>query len=83
MTVVALAGGTGGAKLAHGLQLVVEPGDLAVIVNTGDDTERHGVAARVGDVELWRRRPKRRLLPFGPHRMDVNVAAFANQAVQQ
>jgi LPPG:FO 2-phospho-L-lactate transferase len=43
VTVVALAGGTGGAKLAHGLQLVVEPGDLAVIVNTGDDTERHGL----------------------------------------
>ena len=43
MRVVALAGGTGGAKLAHGLQQVLPPGDLTVIVNTGDDTERHGL----------------------------------------
>src|SRR3954454_18589099 len=43
MTVVILAGGTGGAKLAHGLQAVLPHGDLAVIVNTGDDTERHGL----------------------------------------
>lgn len=43
MTVVALAGGTGGAKLAHGLQLVLPAGDLTVIANTGDDTERHGL----------------------------------------
>ena len=43
MSVVALAGGTGGAKLAHGLHLEVPPGDLTVIVNTGDDTERHGL----------------------------------------
>jgi LPPG:FO 2-phospho-L-lactate transferase len=41
--VVALAGGTGGAKLAHGLQLALSPGDLSVVVNTGDDTERHGL----------------------------------------
>ena len=40
--VVALAGGVGGAKLAHGLQAVV--GDrLTVVVNTGDDLERHGL----------------------------------------
>ena len=43
MTVVALAGGTGGAKLAHGLQLVLPPGDLTIVVNTADDTERHGL----------------------------------------
>ena len=43
MRVVALAGGTGGAKLAEGLQAVLPPGDLTVIVNTGDDTERHGL----------------------------------------
>jgi LPPG:FO 2-phospho-L-lactate transferase len=41
--VVALAGGTGGAKLAHGLQLALPPGELSVVVNTGDDTERHGL----------------------------------------
>jgi LPPG:FO 2-phospho-L-lactate transferase len=40
--VVALAGGVGGAKLAEGLQAVV--GDrLTVVVNTADDTERHGL----------------------------------------
>jgi len=40
--VVALAGGVGGAKLAEGLQAVA--GDrLTVIVNTADDTERHGL----------------------------------------
>ncbi len=43
MKVVALAGGTGGAKLAHGLQSVLPAGDLTVVVNTGDDTERHGL----------------------------------------
>ncbi|MGK2851433.1 MAG: 2-phospho-L-lactate transferase [Candidatus Limnocylindrales bacterium] len=43
MRVVVLAGGTGGAKLAAGLQAVVAPGELTVIVNTGDDTERHGL----------------------------------------
>jgi LPPG:FO 2-phospho-L-lactate transferase len=41
--VVALAGGVGGAKLAHGLALVLAPGDLAVIVNTGDDAEFNGL----------------------------------------
>jgi LPPG:FO 2-phospho-L-lactate transferase len=43
VNVVALAGGTGGAKLAHGLQAAMPAGDLTVIVNTGDDTERHGL----------------------------------------
>ncbi|HEU5203937.1 MAG TPA: 2-phospho-L-lactate transferase [Candidatus Limnocylindrales bacterium] len=41
--VVELAGGVGGAKLADGLQAVVGR-DLTVIVNTGDDLERHGLA---------------------------------------
>jgi LPPG:FO 2-phospho-L-lactate transferase len=40
---VLLAGGTGGAKLAHGLQQVLDPGELTVIVNVADDTERHGL----------------------------------------
>jgi len=43
MRVVALAGGVGGAKLAHGLQQVLAPGGLSVVVNTGDDVERHGL----------------------------------------
>jgi LPPG:FO 2-phospho-L-lactate transferase len=42
MGVVLLAGGVGGARLAHGLQAVLG-GDLTVIVNTGDDLERHGL----------------------------------------
>jgi LPPG:FO 2-phospho-L-lactate transferase len=41
--VVLLAGGTGGAKLAHGFQQVLQPGELSVIVNVGDDTERFGL----------------------------------------
>jgi LPPG:FO 2-phospho-L-lactate transferase len=43
MRTVLFAGGTGGAKLAHGLQQVLQPGELSVIVNVGDDTERHGL----------------------------------------
>ncbi len=42
MRVVCLAGGTGGAKLAAGLQEHVGA-DLSVIANTGDDTEALGV----------------------------------------
>ena len=42
MTVVVLAGGTGGAKLAAGLQDLLGA-ELAVIANTGDDIEVHGV----------------------------------------
>ena len=43
MQVVCLAGGVGGAKLAEGLQQALAPGELTVIVNTGDDLERHGL----------------------------------------
>ena len=41
MRVALLAGGTGGAKLAAGMQEEVGP-DLAVIANTGDDVEALG-----------------------------------------
>jgi LPPG:FO 2-phospho-L-lactate transferase len=44
MRVLCLAGGVGGAKLADGLAQVLAPGDLTVVVNTGDDLERHGLA---------------------------------------
>jgi LPPG:FO 2-phospho-L-lactate transferase len=37
-----LAGGVGGAKLAHGLQAHIGS-RLTVVVNTGDDLERHGL----------------------------------------
>ncbi len=42
MRVALLSGGTGGAKLARGLLDVVGPEGLAVIANTGDDTEIYG-----------------------------------------
>lgn len=42
MRVVLLAGGTGGAKLAAGMQEEVGP-DLTVVANTGDDVETLGV----------------------------------------
>lgn len=42
LRIVELAGGVGGAKLAHGLQAHLG-GNLAVVVNTGDDLERHGL----------------------------------------
>jgi LPPG:FO 2-phospho-L-lactate transferase len=41
--IVALCGGVGGAKLADGLQQVLAPGELSVIVNTGDDFEHRGL----------------------------------------
>ena len=43
MKVTLLAGGTGGAKLAHGFRQVLAPGELTVIVNVADDTELHGL----------------------------------------
>ena len=41
--VLALAGGVGGAKLALGLALLLDPGELVVCVNTGDDETFHGL----------------------------------------
>jgi LPPG:FO 2-phospho-L-lactate transferase len=43
MKIVALAGGVGGAKLAHGLALILPAEDLTVVVNTGDDFEHLGL----------------------------------------
>ena len=43
MKVTLLAGGTGGAKLAHGFQMALPPGELTVIMNVADDTERFGL----------------------------------------
>ena len=42
-TVLALSGGIGGAKLALGLQRIVEAGTLLVAANTGDDFEHLGL----------------------------------------
>ena len=41
--VVALCGGVGGAKLVHGLCMALQPQELSVIVNTGDDFEHLGL----------------------------------------
>ena len=43
MKIAALAGGVGGAKLAHGLAQILPPEDLTIIVNTGDDFEHLGL----------------------------------------
>jgi len=42
--VVALCGGVGGAKLAHGLAMTLPPHELSVIVNTGDDFQHLGLS---------------------------------------
>ena len=42
-TVLALSGGVGGAKLALGLADVLPPGQLHVMVNTGDDFQHLGL----------------------------------------
>jgi len=44
MSVLALSGGIGGAKLALGLYRVLPPGALTVIANTGDDFEHLGLS---------------------------------------
>ena len=41
--VVALCGGVGGAKLAHGLALALDPRSLSIIVNTADDFQHLGL----------------------------------------
>jgi LPPG:FO 2-phospho-L-lactate transferase len=41
--VVALAGGVGGAKMAHGLAQILPPENLAVVVNVADDFELYGL----------------------------------------
>ncbi len=41
--ITALAGGVGAAKLLLGLVKVMDPKELRVIVNTGDDIELHGL----------------------------------------
>jgi LPPG:FO 2-phospho-L-lactate transferase len=41
--IVALAGGVGGAKFAHGLAQILPAENLTVIVNTGDDFEHYSL----------------------------------------
>jgi LPPG:FO 2-phospho-L-lactate transferase len=44
MHIVALAGGIGASKLLLGLSRAMDPHELAVIVNTGDDIVLHGLS---------------------------------------
>ena len=41
--IAVLCGGVGAAKLLAGLQRVIDPGEIVAIVNTGDDTDLHGL----------------------------------------
>jgi LPPG:FO 2-phospho-L-lactate transferase len=42
-SLVALAGGTGAAKLVRGLVRLIDPADLTIVVNTGDDADLWGL----------------------------------------
>ncbi|HYT30306.1 MAG TPA: 2-phospho-L-lactate transferase [Actinomycetota bacterium] len=55
MKVAALAGGIGAGKFLRGVVRVVEPSDLTVVVNTGDDIDVHGlhVSPDVDSVTYW------------------------------
>ena len=44
MRVTVLAGGVGAARFLRGLVRAVPPTDVTAVVNTGDDTELHGLA---------------------------------------
>ncbi|MGH7746033.1 MAG: 2-phospho-L-lactate transferase CofD family protein, partial [Candidatus Dormibacteria bacterium] len=44
MKIVALAGGIGASKFLLGLKSAMDPRDLTIIVNTGDDIVLHGLA---------------------------------------
>jgi LPPG:FO 2-phospho-L-lactate transferase len=41
--IVVLTGGTGGAKLIEGLAAEIDPAELTIICNTGDDCDFHGL----------------------------------------
>ena len=43
MKIAVLAGGVGGARFVRALTEVVDPGDVTVIANVGDDLELHGL----------------------------------------
>ena len=42
--IMVLAGGVGAARFLSGLIQVVNPADVVAVVNTGDDTELHGLS---------------------------------------
>src|ERR1700685_4608992 len=41
--IVALAGGVGAARMLQGLVAVADPATITAVVNTGDDTDLHGL----------------------------------------
>jgi LPPG:FO 2-phospho-L-lactate transferase len=43
VSVVAISGGVGGAKLALGLDRILRAGELSILVNTGDDFDHFGL----------------------------------------
>ena len=43
ISILTLAGGVGGAKLAKGFYLSLDPHQLKIVVNTADDTELYGL----------------------------------------
>jgi LPPG:FO 2-phospho-L-lactate transferase len=43
LMLVVLTGGTGGAKLIEGLAAEIDPAELTIICNTGDDSRFHGL----------------------------------------
>jgi LPPG:FO 2-phospho-L-lactate transferase len=53
--VVALAGGVGAGKFLRGLVRAVPPGDVTVVVNTGDDIDLHGlrVCPDLDSITYW------------------------------
>jgi len=55
MRVTALAGGVGAGKFLRGLMRAVAPGDVTVVVNTGDDIVLHGlqVSPDLDSVLYW------------------------------
>jgi LPPG:FO 2-phospho-L-lactate transferase len=55
MRLTALAGGIGAGKFLRGLVRVVQPEDVTVIVNTGDDVQMHGlhVSPDLDSVTYW------------------------------
>jgi LPPG:FO 2-phospho-L-lactate transferase len=55
MRVTAIAGGIGAGKFLRGLVRAVEPSDVTVVVNTGDDIVMHGlhVAPDLDSVTYW------------------------------
>ncbi|HSL67961.1 MAG TPA: 2-phospho-L-lactate transferase [Actinomycetota bacterium] len=55
MRLTALAGGIGAGKFLRGLIRIVQPEDVTVIVNTGDDVQMHGlhVSPDLDSVTYW------------------------------